>query len=367
MQDYATGVLKRTKGGAGILRAPSRTFRRGPEDVIIPPRLMREFGLVEGATVSGPTKKGSRMVELSEIESVCGLPPAEFKRRVPYTQLTAVDPSERFNLSAGGDLSMRVVDLIAPIGKGTRGLIVSPPKAGKTTILEQIARGIRAYDSKTRIIILLVDERPEEVTHFRRSVDAEVLASSSDQGAHEHVELSELMLAHMRVELECGRDVVLLLDSLTRMSRAFNIRGSGTNRIMSGGIEAGALDIPRRLLGLARKIEGGGSVTILATVLVDTGSRMDSLIFQEFKGTGNSEIILDRLLAESRIFPAINIHSSGTRKEELLYAPDDMQRLAKLRRMLVDQQPKDAMTSLLALMERHTTNEELLKSLPLAK
>ncbi|MGV8073964.1 MAG: transcription termination factor Rho [Syntrophobacteraceae bacterium] len=367
MENNVTGVLRQTKGGAGVLRNPSRNFRSSPDDVFVPAKFMRQYGLVEGVTVTGPVQKTNRFQELATIELVCNLPPEAFKRRTPYTQLTAVDPCERFNLSAAGDTAMRVVDLIAPIGKGTRGLIVSPPKVGKTTILEQISRGIRACDPQTRIIVLLVDERPEEVTHFRRAVDAEVLASSIDEDARGHVELSELMFAHIRSELECGQDVVLLLDSLTRMSRAFNAKGSGTNRIMSGGIEAGTLEIPRRLLGLARKIEGGGSVTIIATVLVDTGSRMDSLIFQEFKGTGNSEIILDRALADARIYPAINIHSSGTRKEEVLYEPDDFQRLSRLRRILADQQPKDAMSSLLNLMEKYPTNEELLRSLPPVK
>jgi transcription termination factor Rho len=260
---------------------------------------------------------------------------------------------------------MRAVDLVAPIGKGTRGLIVSPPKAGKTTMLEQIATAIRAGDAEARIIVLLIDERPEEVTFFRRTVDAEVFASSSDQRLQEHVALSELMLAHIRTELECGHDVVVLLDSLTRMARTFNLQGRGRGRSLSGGLEAGALEIPRRFFGLARNVEDGGSVTILATVLIDTGSRMDQVIFEEFKGTGNSEIVLDRSLAEARIFPAINLPASGTRKAELLYGPDDTQRLAKLRRLLAERAPKDALLSLLQLLEKYPTNEELLKRIPL--
>jgi transcription termination factor Rho len=258
---------------------------------------------------------------------------------------------------------MRIVDLIAPVGRGTRGLIVSPPKAGKTLLLEQTALAIRADSAETRIIVLLVDERPEEVTYFRRAVDAEVFASSSDRPLQEHVALSELMMAHIRTELECGHDIVVLVDSLTRMSRTFNLRGSSRGRTLSGGLDAGAMEIPRRFFGLARNIEDGGSVTILATVLVDTGSRMDQLIFEEFKGTGNCEIVLDRSLADARIFPAINVPASGTRKPELLYAPEDGPRLASLHRLLAGRKPKDALEAMFRLLEKHRTNSELLRSM----
>jgi transcription termination factor Rho len=264
-------------------------------------------------------------------------------------------------------MSTRIIDLVAPIGKGTRGLIVSPPKAGKTMMLEQIAQAIRASEPDTRIVVLLIDERPEEVTFFRRAVDGEVFASSSDQSLREHVALSELMLAHIRTELECGRDVVVLLDSLTRMARTFNLRGGarGGSRTLSGGLDAGAMEIPRRFFGLARNIEDGGSVTILATVLVDTGSRLDQVVFEEFKGTGNSEIVLDRELAEARIFPAINLTASSTRRAELLYSPEDTRRLARLRRMLVERNTKDALLALFKLLEKYPTNEELLQRIPL--
>jgi transcription termination factor Rho len=368
MPETANGILKRTKKGAGVLRDPAQPLHPGTHEVLVPAQLMREHNLVEGATVTGPVRKGTEGAELGAVESVCGLPPETFQARTPFTHLTAIDPRERFHLAATGETSMRIVDLVAPIGKGTRGLIVSPPKAGKTMLLEQMAKGFHADNPETRIIVLLIDERPEEVTYFRRAVKAEVFASSNDQSVQEHVALSELMLAHIRTELECGHDVVVLVDSLTRMGRTFNLRGSGRDRdrgrTLSGGLDAGALEIPRRFFGLARNIEGGGSVTIIATALIDTGSRMDQLIFEEFKGTGNSEIVLDRSLAQARIFPAINLSASGTRKEELLYSPDDVRRIAKLRQGLADRQPKEALVSLLKMLERYPTNEELLQSIP---
>jgi len=358
MPDTVSGILKRTKNG-GVLRDPARSL----DEAVVPARLMREYNLVEGARVTGRAQTGRQGPELVSVESICGLSPVEFQKRTPFARLVAVDPSERFHLAAGGDVSMRVVDLVAPIGRGTRGLIVSPPKAGKTMLLEQIARGIRADEPDARIIVLLIDERPEEVTFFRRSVQAEVFASSSDQPMREHTELAELMLAHVRTELECGRDVVVLVDSLTRLVRAFNRQGSSTGRTLSGGLGAEATDIPRRFFGLARNIENGGSVTIIATVLVDTGSRMDQLIFEEFKGTGNSEIVLDRGLAEARIFPAIRLAATGTRKEERLYSPEDSRRIALLRRMLASRPPKEALVSLLHLLEQHPTNKDLLRGI----
>lgn len=362
MKQTASGVLKLTGKSGGVLRDPAFSFRRQPDEVMVPGGIIRQYGLVQGAFVTGAVRRERRGQVLVAVDSICGLAPEAFRRRRPYTSLTAVDPSERFHLACSGEKSMRVIDLVAPIGKGTRGMIVSPPKAGKTVLLEQIAKAMHAENPATRIIVLLIDERPEEVTYFRRAVEAEVLSSSSDQSVQEHVELVELALAHIRTELECGRDVVVLIDSLTRMGRAFNQRGSGTGRTMSGGLEAGSLELPRRFFGLARAVEDGGSVTIIATALVDTGSRMDQLIFEEFKGTGNSEIVLERSLAEAHIFPAVNIRMSGTRKEERLYGPDDMRCRARLRRMLADQKPREAMETLLRLIEQYPTNEALLKS-----
>jgi transcription termination factor Rho len=354
------GILRGTKKGAGVLVDPVRL----DDDVFVPAGLIQQHGLVEGATVSGPVREGKRGPQLTSVQSVCGLTPEEFQKRTPFRRLVAIDPDDRFRLADSGEPSMRIVDLVAPIGKGTRGLIVSPPKAGKTIMLEQIAQAIRATAPETRIIILLIDERPEEVTFFRRAVEAEVFASSSDQRLKEHIALSEFMLAHIRTELECGRDVVLLLDSLTRMTRGFNLRTSSRGRTLSGGLEAGAVEIPRRFFGVARNVEDGGSVTILATVLVDTGSRLDQVIFEEFKGTGNSEIVLDRSLADARVFPAINITASGTRKEERLYSPDEGKRVARLRRMLADRKPSEALAALLKLMDKYPTNEELLQRIP---
>jgi transcription termination factor Rho len=276
-----------------------------------------------------------------------------------------VSPNQRFELEKSGELSMRIVDLVAPMGKGTRGLIVSPPKAGKTTLLAQLAKGILADDPKAHIIILLIDERPEEVTQLKRGIEgATVVASSIDQTIDDHVELAEILLAYIKIQLECGRDIVVLVDSITRMGRAFNRKGTGTGRMMSGGLEAGVLEIPRRFLGMARKIENGGSVTIIATALIDTGSRMDQLIFEEFKGTGNSEIILSRSLAEQRIFPAIDIPASGTRMDEQLWGKADSKKIINLRRGLSGQNPADALNTLTAALRKYPTNAELLKIIP---
>lgn len=361
MSDIRKGVFKFTKNNTGELRDPVYSFRSTPDDIFVSPDIIRKYQLVEGAFVTGHVQQK----KLIDIDSIGGLSPDKFKERVPFNELTAIDPCERFDLASSGETSMRVIDLIAPIGKGTRGIIVSPPRAGKTMILMQMAKAIRTSNPDTRIVIFLIDERPEEVTSFKRSVDAEVIASSNDQSVEEHIKLAEFTLAHIRTELECNNDVVVLVDSLTRMGRAFNQKGTGTGKVMSGGLDSGALEIPRRFFGLARNIENGGSVTIIATALVDTGSRMDQLIFQEFKGTGNCEIVLNRDMAEHRIFPAINIMESGTRKDELLYDDDDIQRLAMLRRALAGRKPEEMMLLILEQLEKYPTNKELLSNIPL--
>ena len=361
MADTGQGILGPIRHGeAGLYNPVAGSF-----GMRVPAQLIREFGLVQGALIRGPLRSGKRGPELATVDSICGLPPEAFRERTPFERLVAIDPCQRFRLGLSGEPSTRIVELMAPIGKGTRGLIVSPPKAGKTTLLEQIGQAIRIAEPETRIIVLLIDERPEEVTYFRRAMQAEVFASSSDRSPSQHVALAELMLAHIRVELECGHDVVVLLDSLTRLSRIFNLKGSGRGRgrTLSGGLDAAALEIPRRFFGAARNIEDGGSVTIVATILVDTGSRLDQVIFEEFKGTGNSEVILDRSLAEARLFPAINLTASGTRKAERLYPPDEHRRVEKLRRALARHEPQQALRLMLQLLEKYPTNEELLRSI----
>ena len=360
----STGVYQRQPSKPGFLRDPQYSFRPGPTDIFVPPPLSIEHHLVNGARVTGSTTVGEKGRVLKTIDTICDISPEEFQNRTPYKYLTAIDPCNRFNLSTSDQFNMRAIDLVAPIGRGTRALVVSPPKAGKTTVLENIAKAIYKDAPETRIIALLIDERPEEVTMFRRSVPAEVLSSSSDQSVQEHVELAELTLAHIQTELECGHDVVVLVDSLTRMGRAFNLKGTGRGRTLSGGVEVGALEFPRRFFGLARNIENGGSVTIIATALIDTGSRMDELIFEEFKGTGNCEIILDRSLADSYIFPAIDIVKSGTRKEACLYTADENKRLVQLRRLFADQDAKTAMQYMIKLLEEHPTNAEVLAAIP---
>jgi transcription termination factor Rho len=373
MADIAAGILKRERGGAVLINAVQPAGGgRGVHDVGVPARLVAEHALIEGASVTGPATPGRSGRELADVTTVCGLSPAAYRARTPFAQLVAIDPTERFHLGAGGEIAMRAVDLLAPIGKGTRGLIVAPPKAGKTTLLEQIARAIRAERPAARIVVLLIDERPEELTYFRRTVAAEVFASSSDQSPAEHTALAELLLAHIRVELECGNDIVVLLDSLTRLARAFNLDGRGGSwrpqrGSLSGGMDAAALEIPRRFFGLARNVEGGGSVTLLATALVNTGSRMDDLIYEEFKSTGNSEIVLDRALAQEQLFPAIDVHRTGTRKEERLYDPAEMAHLAALRRGLAPYPPRQALTHLLKLLAQYPTNAELLRHIAPAR
>ena len=364
MPELQTGVYQQLPNKAGFLRNPKHSFRPGPTDIFVSPPIAFEHKLVEGARVTGRVIQGDKGPVLQSVESICGVSPEEYKNRTPFKFLTAVDPCDRFRLAVSDKFNMRVIDLIAPIGRGTRALVVSPPKAGKTTILENIAKAIYKDAPETRIVALLIDERPEEVTMFRRNVPAEVLASSSDQSVQEHVELAELTLAHIQTELECAQDVVVLVDSLTRMGRAFNLKGTGKGRTLSGGVEVGALEFPRRFFGLARNIENGGSVTIIATALIDTGSRMDELIFEEFKGTGNCEIVLDRSLAESYIFPAVDITKSGTRKEACLYSPEENKKLVQLRRLFADQDAKQAMQYMIRLLEENPNNQDVLAKIP---
>ncbi len=359
------GVLKCLARGGGFLRNPVNSYRPEHSDPWVAPEMIRDHKLVDGAGITGRIKRSQKGWQLDYIEQICGVAPEVFRSRIGFDRLPAIDPQIRIPLGAGGNRSMRIIELIAPIGKGTRGLIVAPPKSGKTQLLEEMAIAIHAVEPDCRIIVMLIDERPEEVTHFRKQVPAEVLASSSDQDLDSHVNLAELALAHIRCELECGRDVIVLVDSITRLARAFNRYGSSSGRTLSGGLDARAMEIPRRFFGLARNIENGGSVTVIATAQVDTGSRMDNYIFEEFKSTGNSEIVLDRSMAEARIFPAINLLASGTRKEEKLYGAVEINRLAALRRWLVQYDHKEAMRNLLRLIESTKTNKEVLEKLDL--
>jgi transcription termination factor Rho len=288
----------------------------------------------------------------------------EYTKSVRFENLTTIDPIEKFKLETSPDLiETRVIDLVTPLGKGTRGLIVASPRTGKTTILKQIANAITANHPEVHVLVLLIDERPEEVTDFQRSVKAEVVASSNDQDLETHVRLSRFMIERCRRMVEAGKDVFVLLDSITRVARAYNSVHGGSGRTMTGGVDARALEIPRKMFASARKIEEGGSLTILATALVDTGSRMDELIFQEFKGTGNMELILDRKLSDRRLFPAIDIPKSGTRKEEKLFPKNQIEAVRKLRRTMVDLNPVEAMETLIAALKKHKTNDELLAKL----
>jgi len=363
MTTTITGVLELLPRGGGFLRDPARSLRPAAEDAFVSQALVKQRGLVAGATVTGPVGKGQKGPQLKDVSTICGLSPEAFGARTPFADLVVINPEQRFDLGGSGHPSMRLVDLVAPVARGTRGLIVAAPKTGKTQLLEDLAVAIAAEEPEIRLVVLLVDERPEEVTHFRRRVTAEVLASNSDQETTTHVRLAELCLAQARCELECGHDVVILVDSLTRMGRAFNQHVAGSGRTLSGGLDSRALEIPRRFFGIARNVENGGSVTVIATALVETGSRMDDLIFEEFKGTGNMELVLDRRLAEQRVFPALDLRRSGTRRDELLYGEEEFAALNILRRGAVAAEPAQAMAGLLKLLDRYETNAELLRSL----
>ncbi len=362
-QGSPAGVLEVLQRGGGFLRDPARSFAPDRSDIFVPQKLIQKFNLSTGSMVAGQIQKGPKGMVLATVESICGVSPKVYSERTPLKQLTALNPEKRFNLGKSGNPSLRIIDLIAPIARGTRGLIVSPPKSGKTTLLENLAQAINDDAPETRIVVLLIDERPEEVTHFRRNTPAEVLASSSDQSIQDHVRLAQLAMSQAVREVECGHDVVVLVDSITRMGRAFNQSGRGSGRTMSGGLDSRALEIPRKFFGMARNIENGGSLTVIATALVDTGSRMDDMIFEEFKGTGNSEIVLDRRLAEARIFPAMDLRASGTRRDELFFGEDEYEALTLLRRRAVSADPRSAMEGMLKLMQKWESNEALLEGL----
>jgi transcription termination factor Rho len=364
--DHGSGYLEISEKGFGFLRTAAAHFHPKPSDIFVTPDTIKRSFLREGSLVEGPTQPPHRGTspQLRSVDKVNGMTFDEYTKAVRFENLTSIDPIEKYNLETTPDLiETRVIDLVTPIGKGTRGLIVAPPRTGKTTILKQIANAVTTNHPEVHVMVLLIDERPEEVTDFQRSVKAEVVASSNDQDLETHVRLSRFMIERCRRIVESGKDVFVLLDSLTRVARAYNSVHGGSGRTMTGGVDARALEIPRKMFASARKIEHGGSLTILATALVDTGSRMDELIFQEFKGTGNMELILDRKLSDRRLYPAIDIPKSGTRKEEKLFAAKNIESLRKLRRMMVDLNPIEAMETLTAALKKHKTNDELLAKL----
>ncbi len=357
------GVLELHPKGFGFLRDPARHYAARPSDPYVPQPLIQQFRLKEGLLVAGPTeppRKGATGPRLASVERIEGAEPRQFRPR-NWDELTPVDPTRWIRLETGPEpLTTRVMDLFTPIGMGQRGLIVAPPRSGKTVLLSHIATAVATNYPDMHLIVLLVDERPEEVTEFRRTVKGEVIASSNDQDAQVHVRTAELTLERAKRLTEQGRDVFVLLDSLTRLARAYN-KFAGSGRTMSGGVDSRALDVPKRLFGAARAFEEGGTLTILGTALIETNSRMDDVIFQEFKGTGNMELVLDRKLADKRIFPAIDLSQSGTRKEERLLPPDMLERITLLRRSLIQmRRPDEAMEALVKQLAKTNSNAEFL-------
>jgi len=372
----ATGVLQINEKGFGFLRHAESNYLPSPKDVFVPRNLIQHFRLREGVQLSGNASPGedgrggrgarnrSQSDQLTTVELINGTDPDQYSRMPEFTKLTSIDPTERLELSAGNpNISMRVLDLIAPIGKGQRGLIVAPPKTGKTTLIEEIAEAVADNHPDIHLVVLLVDERPEEVTHLKRRVRGEVIASSADQNAEYHLMITHLVHERVKRMVECGQDVVMLLDSITQLARASNRETTRRGRTMSGGVDSRALEFPRKFFGAARNAEEGGSLTIIGTALIDTGSQMDEVIFQEFKGTGNLEIVLDRRLSERRIFPSIDISKSGTRKEEKLFDAETMPLINLLRRALANKKPIEAMELLLKGLSETRDNLDFLKKL----
>ncbi len=363
----AEGVLEMMPDGYGFLRSSDYNYLSSPDDVYVSPSQIKLFGLKTGDTVYGsvrPPKEGEKYFALLKVEHINGKSPEEVRDRVPFDYLTPLFPFEKLNLFTNpSDYSTRIMDLFTPIGKGQRGLIVAQPKTGKTMLLKAVANAIAANHPECYLIIVLVDERPEEVTDMERSVKAEVIASTFDEPAEKHVKVSTIALQKAKRLVECGHDVVILLDSITRLARAHNTVATASGKDLSGGVEANAMQKPKQFFGAARKIENGGSLTILATALIDTGSKMDEVIFEEFKGTGNMELQLDRRLANRRIFPAIDLVSSSTRRDDLLLEKDVLQRMNLLRVYLNDMNTEEAMNELLKRMRGTKSNEEFLASM----
>ena len=361
------GVLEILAEGYGFLRSQVWNYLYGPDDIYVSPSQIKRFDLRTGDTVLGqvrPPKEGERYLALLKVESINVDDPDTAKQRVAFDNLRPRYPEHRLTLEVPDtDMSMRVVDLVAPVGMGQRGLIVSPPKAGKTVLLQRMANAITTNHPDVHLIVLLIDERPEEVTDMEEHVDGEVISSTFDEPAIRHVQVAEMVLEKAKRLVETGKNVVILLDSITRLARAYNTTIPHSGKILSGGVDANALHKPKRFFGAARNIDGGGSLTIIATALIETGSRMDEVIFEEFKGTGNMELLLDRNISDKRIFPAIDINRSSTRKEELLLSPNELNRVYLLRNFLADMPPTEAIEFLLERMNRTETNQEFLDSM----
>jgi len=364
---FSEGVLECLPDGFGFLRAPEYNYLPGPDDIYVSPSQIRKFDLRTGDTISGqirPPKEGERYFALIKVEAVNFEPPEASRERIFFDNLTPLYPQDRIGLETGKDnLSARVMDLMTPIGKGQRGLIVAAPRTGKTMLLQNIANSITANHPEVVLIVLLIDERPEEVTDMQRSVHGEVISSTFDEAAQRHTQVAEMVIEKAKRLVEHKRDVVILLDSITRLARAYNTVVPPSGKVLSGGVDSNALQRPKRFFGAARNIEEGGSLTIMATALIETGSRMDDVIFEEFKGTGNMEIHLDRKLVDKRVFPSVDINKSGTRKEELLLPPDELTRVWILRKVLSPLSPVEAMELLLDRMGKTKSNTEFLNSM----
>ena len=368
------GVLETLNDGFGFLRSPSSSYLAGPDDIYVSPSQIRRFGLKTGDSISGnirPPKDGERYFALLKIDQINFEPTDKTKNKVAFENLTPLFPEERIIMESGNgtteDLSARIIDLVSPTGKGQRGLIVSPPKAGKTLLMQSIAHSIEKNSPESKLMVLLVDERPEEVTDMRRSVRGEVVASTFDEPPSRHVQVAEMVIAKAKRLVEKKNDVIILLDSITRLARAYNSTQAASGKILTGGVDANALEKPKRFFGAARNIEGGGSLTIIATALIDTGSRMDEVIFEEFKGTGNQEIHLDRSIAEKRVFPAIIIRRSGTRREELITEDAELARINILRKLLHEMDDIDATDWLIDKLSKHKTNSAFFESMKKGK
>ena len=367
---YGDGVLEILQDGFGFLRSADSSYLAGPDDIYVSPSQIRRFNLRTGDTVAGkirPPKDGERYFALLKVNEINFEPPENAKHKVLFENLTPLHPNKRLFLEVGNgsteDMTARVIDLTAPIGKGSRGLIVSPPKAGKTMMLHDIAHAITHNNPDCHLIVLLIDERPEEVTEMSRSVRGEVVSSTFDEPASRHVQVAEMVIEKAKRLVEHKKDVIILLDSITRLARAYNTVIPSSGKVLTGGVDANALHRPKRFFGAARNIEEGGSLTIIATALVETGSRMDDVIYEEFKGTGNLEIHLDRKLAEKRLYPAININRSGTRREELLTKPDELQKMWILRKVVHDMDEIGAMEFLLDRLRTTKTNNDFFDSM----